>query len=115
MLNSNGTQPTGGSVRIERNSWLENMLTTVPVLMVSAEHQTGAAPGTEDWTATVEILGIARIANGHYSYRNRTGGALRLELTGNSDEIAEYGTPFNPDSEPFIRILRREQSLTQGK
>jgi hypothetical protein len=108
MYDPSGSQPTGGTVRIERKNWMENLLSSAPILTVSAEHGTGPAPGTENWTCTVEVLGLLKTASGYYSYPNREGGALRFNLSDDANEITEYGTPFDPQSRPFIRILKRE-------
>jgi hypothetical protein len=70
MFGPDGSKPTGGTVRIERN-WFEDLLSSAPILTVSAEHGNGRAPGTEDWTARVEVLGFTGIATGYYSYPNR--------------------------------------------
>lgn len=108
MFGSDGSKPTGGTVRIERKNWAENLLTSAPILTVFGEHGTAGAPGTEDWSGTVEVLGLSYTASGYYAYPNRAGGALRLELSRNADEITEYGTPFEPESGPFIRVLKRD-------
>jgi hypothetical protein len=63
-----------------RKGWVENLLSPSPVLTVFAEHGSGHAPGTEDWRGTVEIVGLSNIAGGYFFYRNRAGGALRLQL-----------------------------------
>jgi hypothetical protein len=105
MFDPNGSTPTGGTVRIERKKWGENLLTSAPILTVFAEHGTGSAPGTEDWVATVEVLGLSNTATGYYSYPNQAGGTLRFERSG-SGEIVEYGTPFDPQSRPFIKVLK---------
>jgi hypothetical protein len=108
MLESDGSRPTSGTVTIERKGWVENLLSPSPVLTVFAEHGSGHAPGTEDWRGTVEIVGLSNIAGGYFFYRNRAGGALRLQLSDDGKEITEYGTPFDPTSRPFIKVLQRE-------
>ena len=107
MFGSDGSQPTGGTVRIERKNWWEDLLSSAPALAVSAEHGAGHAPGTEEWNAVVEMRGFSNTASGYYSYRNRTGGSLRFELFDGGKEITEYGTPFDPESRPFILVLKR--------
>jgi hypothetical protein len=108
MFGPDGSKPTGGTVRIERRNWVENLLSSAPILTVFAEHGTGRAPGTEDWSGTVEVLGLSKTANGYFSYPDRAGDALRFELSDRADEITEYGTPFDRESGPFVRVLKRE-------
>jgi len=108
MFGPEGSTPMGGIVKIERKKWVENLLSSAPILIVFAEHGSGRAPGTKDWSATVEVLGLSKTASGYYSYPDRTGGALRFELSPDESEITEYGTPFNPHSVPFRTILKRE-------
>jgi hypothetical protein len=106
MFGPDGSTLTGGSVTIERKAWTENLLNSGPILTVYAEHGTGRAPGTEDWSGTVEVLGLSKTASGYFSYPTRAGGALRLQVSNDGEEITEYGTPFDPESRPFIRVLR---------
>jgi hypothetical protein len=108
MFTSDGSTPTLGTVRIERKNWIENLLSSAPILTVFAEHGGGKAPGTEDWTATVEVLGLSKTASGYYSYPNREGGALRFTLSEGAAEITEYGIPFDRQSQPFVLVLKRE-------
>jgi hypothetical protein len=107
MFGADGSEPTGGTVRIERKNWREDLLSSSPALAVSAEHGAGRAPGTEEWNAIVEMRGFSNTASGYYSYRNRSGGSLRFELFDGGKEITEYGTPFEPGSRPFILTLKR--------
>jgi hypothetical protein len=109
MFESDGSKPTGGTVRIERKNWGENLLTSAPILTVFGEHGTGCAPGTEDWSGTIEVLGLSKTATGYYSHPNRAGVSLRFELSNDADEITEYGTPFDPQSRPFMKVLKRDQ------
>jgi hypothetical protein len=97
MFGADGSEPIGGTVRIERKNWWEDLLSSSPALAVSAEHSTGRAPGTEEWNAVVEIRGSSNTSSGYYSYRNRTGGSLRFELFDGGKEITEYGTLLPPN------------------
>jgi hypothetical protein len=106
MFGADGLLDLGGTVKIERKNWGENLMSTAPILTVVAEHGLGRAPGTEDWTGTVEVLGTSDTAGGYYTYPNRQGGALRFKLSRNEEQVTEYGTPFD-NSKPFIRILKR--------
>jgi len=108
MFGRDGSKPTGGTVTIERKERIENLLSSAPMLYVFAEHGTGAAPGTEDWEGTVEVIGRSRMATGYYLYPNKDGGALRFHLSNKPGEINEYGTPFDVQSNPFILVLKRE-------
>jgi hypothetical protein len=108
MFGPSGLQPTGGIVRIERKNWRENLFSPAPVLEVFAEHGSGRAPGTEDWSGNVEVLGFSKIATGYYWYPNRAGGALRFKLSDDADQMTEYGTPFNAQSSPFMLVLKRK-------
>ena len=108
MFDVEGSTRRGGTVRIERTNWKADLVSFQPNLTVSAEHGTGHDPGTTDWTATVEVLGLSKTASGYYSYPNEDGGALRLVLS-NDDEIIEYGTPFNPQYRPFRLVLKRKK------
>jgi len=112
MFGPDGSQPIGGTVRMERKKWWEDLMSSGPALAVSAEYGTGAAPGTEEWNAVVEVRGFSNTASGYYSYRNRTGGSLRFELFAGGKEITEHGTPFNPESSPFILVLKRVRQPT---
>jgi hypothetical protein len=109
MYNHLSSQATGETVTVERKNWAENLLSSAPILMVFAEHGTGASPGTENWTGTVEALGLSKTATGYFSYPNRDGGALRFKLSRDAMEITEYGTPFDTKDQPFIRVLKREK------
>ena len=109
MFGRDGSEPTGGTVRIERIDWWEDLQSSVPFITASAEHGTGNAPGTEDWIAVVEVRGRSTTAAGYYTYQNREGGSLRFELTNGGNEITEYGTPFDSKSSPFIKRLKRVQ------
>ena len=109
MFERDGTEPTGGTVRIERIDWWEDLHSSVPHVAAFAEHRTGNAPGTEDWSAVVEVRGHSTTATGYYTYPNREGGSLRFELMNGGNEIAEYGTPFDSKSSPFIKRLKRVQ------
>jgi len=109
MYIPNPLLPTGGTVTISHvDSIWKNLTISAPLLSVFAEHGAGKAPGTEDWEATVEVLGLSEMASGFYRYPNREGGGLRFALSGfDADQIIEYGTPFD-QSAPFIRVLIRE-------
>jgi hypothetical protein len=109
MYDHLGSRATGGTVSVERKNWTENLLSPAPILAVFAEHGTGASPGTENWTGTVEVLGLSKTATGYFSYANRDGGALRFKLSQDAKEITEYGTPFDTHDRPFIRVLKRER------
>jgi hypothetical protein len=113
MYDHLGSQATGGTVTVERKNWSENLLSSAPILMVFAEHGTGASPGTENWTGTIEVLGLSKTATGYFLYPNRDGGALRFKLSQDANEITEYGTPFDTNDQPFRRVLKRETS-TEG-
>jgi hypothetical protein len=104
MFLNRGLTATGGTVRIEQEERAAMLFSASPVLTIFAEH----GIGTEDWKATVQVLGFSDTATGYYAYQNRTGGSLRLELSSDPDEITEYGTPFDSGSSPFIRILKRD-------
>lgn len=109
MLGPHTLKPTGGTVIIAyEDDLLKNLMGPTPMLGVFAEHGTGNAPGTEDWTATVEVLGLSEIASGFYRYPNRDGGALRFAIVANNpDQITEYATPFDPADVPFKLVLER--------
>lgn len=109
MFERGGLQPSGGTVKLERGKWWEDLQSFAPSITVFAEHGTGRAPGTEDWTAVVEVSGHSATATGYYAYQNREGGSLRFELTNSGNEIIEYGTPFDPKFSPFIKRLKRMQ------
>lgn len=103
MFERGGLQPSGGTVKLERGKWREDLQSFAPSLTVFAKHSTG----TEDWTGVVEVNGHSKTATGYYAYQNRDGGSLRFKLTNGGDEIIEYGTPFDPKSSPFIKSLKR--------
>jgi hypothetical protein len=77
MFGPDGSEPTGGIVRIERTSWVENLLSSAPILSVFAEHGSRLGLGAEDWSGSVEVLGLSKTASGYFWYRNQSGGALR--------------------------------------
>jgi hypothetical protein len=87
---------------------VENLLSSAPILTVFAEHGSGLGLGAEDWSGSVEVLGLSKAASGYFWYRNHSGGALRFKLSKDGSEIAEYGTPFDAQALPFVRILKRE-------
>jgi hypothetical protein len=68
MYNHLGSQATGGTVTVERKNWAENLLSSAPILVAFAEDETGASRGTENWTGTVEVLGLSKSATGYFSY-----------------------------------------------
>jgi hypothetical protein len=105
MLERDGS-PTGGTVRIERIDWWEDLRSSAPYIAAFAEH----GKGTEDWRAVAEVRGhSSTTATGYYEYPNREGGSLRFVLKNGGNEIAEYGTPFDSKSSPFIKRLKRVQ------
>jgi hypothetical protein len=106
MVKRDGTPFTHGTVTIERRNWFHDLLSPEPVLTAFAEREDGPAPGTFEWSAIVEVHGFSNTASGNYIYEDRGSGSLRFELSANENEITEYGTPFNPEHQPFIVVLK---------
>ena len=101
MLNAGTGQPYGGTVAIKRGSrvtWLSSDV----LLNLTAKH----ANYVVEWNAVVEVLGYSGMASGFYQYANRSGGALRLMLSDDSDVITEHGTPHD-EGKPFTNLFKR--------
>jgi len=110
-------EPRGGTVTIEyaKSLWGYLILPT-PLLSVFAEHGTGPAPGTEDWSGTVEVVGPSHFATGFYWHPNGQGGALRFVLSEDFIRITEHGIPHDPAQKEFVRLLvRRQPKLSRGR
>jgi hypothetical protein len=100
MLNAETGNPYGGTVAIKRGSrvtWLSSDV----LLNITAKH----ANYVVEWTAVVEVLGYSGMASGFFQYPDRSGGALRLMLSDDSDVITEHGTPHK--GEPFTNLFKR--------
>ena len=95
-----------GSVLIEyKPGWEDFVLGSSPEVNVIADHQAGANPGTEDWTAPVVIHG-SNTASGFYMHRDREGGELLLTRL-EDGKIIEHGSPHERAARSFVRTLRR--------
>jgi hypothetical protein len=100
MLSVTTEKPYGGTVEIKGSrcvSWLSSDV----LLDVTARH----ASLDVEWTAVVEVLGYSGMASGFFQYANHDGGALRLMLSQDGDEITEYGTPHKHP--PFTNLFQR--------
>ena len=98
-----GETPSGGPVSVEYH-WWKNLIGRTPVLKVVAKHR----DGTEDWRGTIEVTGLDEIASGIYRHLgHREVGTLRFARSDSTNDITEYGTPYDPTLPQFIRILQR--------
>jgi hypothetical protein len=108
------TEPLNITVRIEygsfwRNCW-RNLIGQALALEIFAEHGklgSAPAPGTEEWSGLVDVLGPSPVASGSFRYRDREGGILRLVLTDDPDVITEHAIPYDPGHKAFVRTLKR--------
>jgi len=96
MSGPDDSKPTGGTFRVERENWLENLLSSAPILTVSAEHGSGLGLGAEDWSGSVEVLGLSKTASGYFWYRNQSGCALRFRLSKGAARLPNMERPLTP-------------------